>query len=398
MIEWLRSSIPALWLLAGLATVAEYQSTSEVDPVFGSLQNHYRNLLTGDTPDLTTELEQGMEAARRIMEKYPRPFAGAAPMMSAMASDILNRPRASTTSLDPHTSSASQKIGLVLLLGSILQLSHRKLLPEGKPLLVIENPESNLHPTTLATIWRMIERLTWQKIIATNSGTLLSNVPLGSIRRLTRCDGVVKEWSAAPRLLSRDDLRRVSYHVRSRRGSAMFAKCWLLVEGETEFWILPELARICGFDFAAEGVACVEFAQCGVLPLTRLAECLGIAWHALVDGDEAGSRYAEQLTKSGRNQPLPDGISRLTRLRERDIEHCFWRSGFDGVIASLASPSTPCSGSGTAAIRKAIEKSSKPYLALRLIDAAAERGQESVPAVLRRVIESSVKLARSVRS
>jgi putative ATP-dependent endonuclease of OLD family len=169
------------------------------------------------------------------------------------------------------------------------------------------------------------------------------------------------------------------------------------VEGETEFWILPELARICGFDFAAEGVVCVEFAQCGVLPLTRLADCLGIAWHALVDGDDAGLRYAEQLIKSGRNQPLPDEISRLTRLRDRDIEHCFWRSGFDGVIASLASPSAPCGGSGTAVIRKAIEKSSKPYLALRLIDATAERGPESVPDGLRRVIESSVKLARSAR-
>ena len=43
----------------------------------------------------------------------------------------------------------------------------------------------------------------------------------------------------------------------------MFARCWLLVEGETEFWIMPELARV-GWISRQEGIVCVEFAQCGV--------------------------------------------------------------------------------------------------------------------------------------
>ena len=61
-----------------------------------------------------------------------------------------------------------------------------------------------------------------------------------------------------------DDLRHIAYHVRLNRAGALFARCWLFVEGETEAWLLPELAQICGYDFPAEGIRCVEFAQSGL--------------------------------------------------------------------------------------------------------------------------------------
>jgi len=402
VLEWLRKLVPVLWLRFGLLTPASEAASANSatdsavgDPLFAALDLRYRNLITGNTPDFAAELEHGALVARELMERYPQLFAGAVPMMSAMASEILNPRRVTSAITDPQRSTAAHKIGVLLLLGSILQLAHRTLLPQGKPILVIENPESNLHPITLATVWRMIGRLSWQKIIATNSGTLLSSAPLSSIRRLTRNDGKVSEWSVPPRLLSRDNLRRVSYHLRSRRSSAMFARCWLLVEGETEYWIVPELARVCGFDFSEEGVTCVEFAQCGLPPLTKLADRLGIAWHVLVDGDDAGKRYADAAWKLLGSGSTPDHIMRVTRLRDRDIEHCFWNNGFAEVIQRIASPGGAVRGaSATATIKRAIDRTSKPFLALSLIDAVAERGPASVPAPLQEMIESSVKLAR----
>jgi putative ATP-dependent endonuclease of OLD family len=316
-------------------------------------------------------------------------------MMSAMASEILDPRHPTSTAEVPAGSTIAHKIGLLLLLGSILQLAHRTVLPQSRPILVIENPESNLHPITLATVWRVIERLAWQKIISTNSGTVLSNAPLSAIRRLTRNNGKVSEWSVPPRALSRDTLRRVSYHLRSRRSSAMFARCWLMVEGETEYWVVPELARICGYDLAAEGVVCVEFAQCGLAPLIKLADRFGISWHVLVDGDDAGQRYAD-AARSLISPRLAQGqLARITKIRERDIEHCFWNSGFADVIKRVANSRTQLGGgAATAAIRKAIEKTSKPFLALSLIDAVAERGPESVPASLREMVISAIMQAR----
>jgi len=46
-------------------------------------------------------------------------------------------------------------------------------------------------------------------------------------------------------------------------------------------------------------------------------------------------------------------------------------------------------------INKAVRNRSKPYLALSVAEAAAERGPEGVPASLRRVVETSVRLART---
>ena len=129
-------------------------------------------------------------------------------------------------------------------------------------------------------------------------------------------------------------------------------------------------------------------------PLIKLADHLGIACHVLTDGDDAGQHYAETAMVAARR--IPGAAGRVTMLRERDIEHCFWQQGFEDVIRKVAYPA-PAGRGGTASvtIRKAIERTSKPFLALKLIEAVMERGPESVPKALRQMIESSIKLARA---
>jgi putative ATP-dependent endonuclease of OLD family len=399
-LAWLRELVPALWLRQGWitspadpASSPSFTRNTSLDELLIRIERHHRNLLSGESPDLVAELEQGALAARDLLERTEGVFTGAGPLMSAMASEILNR-RDAPASKHALGANAANKIAMLVLLGALIQLLRRRTLPQSKPVLVIENPEANLHPMTLAAVWRIIERILWQKVITTNSGTILSSAPITSLRRLTRSQGTVTEWSVSPRALSKDNLRRVAYHLRSRRASAMFARSWLLVEGETEFWALPELARICGYDFSAEGVVCVEFAQCGLAPLTKLADQLGIAWLVLVDGDDAGRRYAEaalHLKRSGSSTSRS-----VIQIRERDIEHCFWNSGFAPTIQAIAYPhAAPRPSSPASVIRKAIERTSKPFLALSLLDAAAARGPRSVPPILRSAIDASVALARS---
>ncbi len=403
--NWLHGLLPVLWLQPGQLTgipepdgdVGVGQGDPMDDPMLKALAVHHRNILTGSTLNMDAELEAGAGAARVLLNKYSEVFAGSGQMMSAVVSEILDRGPSSTAERS-HASTASQKIAVLLVLGALLQLV-RQVLREGPlpdhatPILVIENPEVNLHPITLATVWRTIEGITWQKILATHSDVVLADAPLTSLRRLTRRGGVVEEWAVAQNALTGDALRKVSYHLRSRRASAMFARCWLLVEGETEYWVLPDLARICGYDLAEEGVACVEFAQSGVAPFATLAHHLGISWHVMVDGDEAGQHYAETVRALALG---PAGLKTpVTVLREPDIEHCFWRHGFSDVIAEVANVADPSKTTSSRVIRKAIERTSKPFLALTLIDAAARRGPESVPPILRRVIEATVALARA---
>ncbi len=183
----------------------------------------------------------------------------------------------------------------------------------------------------------MLARIRWQKIVTTHSGDLLSVTPLAQIRRLVRHDGIVRASGTAPARRCRASiLRRVGYHLRMHRGVAMFARVWLLVEGESEFWILPQVAQVMGHDLAMEGICPVGFAQCGIDPLVRTAREFGIEWHLLADGDEAGRQYVD----AARTITSGDGDrnrARDLRFAENDIEHCFWRHGdAASVIAALA--------------------------------------------------------------
>ena len=137
--------------------------------------------------------------------------------------------------------------------------------PDASPVVVVDSPDARLHPVLVARVWRFLHSVASQVIVTTNSADVVAASPLRSLRRLVRRDGGrVAVTRVVPAEFSIDDLRRVIYHVRLRRGSSLLARTWFLVEGETEVWLLTEFAAMLGYSFAAEGVACVEFAQCGL--------------------------------------------------------------------------------------------------------------------------------------
>ena len=198
----------------------------------------------------------------------------------------------------------------------------------SEPILALEEPEAHLHPSAIRALWSTLDGLAGQKLIATHSGDLLAAVPLKAIRRLARKNGQVQIFNVKDNTLNQRDLQKVTYHVRSKRGALLFARCWLLVEGETDFTVLPEVARLLGYDFDLSGICCVEFSQCGLKPLIQVARDLGIEWHLLADGDKAGSDYEKTASKYLDADPAAD---RITKIAQLDIEHCFWHAGHHAV-------------------------------------------------------------------
>ena len=160
------------------------------------------------------------------------------------------------------------------------------------------------------------------------------------------------------------------------RGVAMFARVWLLVEGESEFWILPQVAQVMGHDLAMEGICRVGFAQCGIDPLVRTAREFGIEWHLLADGDEAGRHYVDPRGV----HPRGEGHERMTFLPEHDIEHCFWHTDTPARSWKWRDcRRAPSGGRPAQAIAKAVQRRSKPFLALRLVESVARAGPAGVP-------------------
>ncbi len=389
LLVWLNRRLPVLRLGSGVVESMRSLGDSALRPggeanseLTERVLQHYRSLLLGNSMDPSGEIEAGYQAAAELLRSSPESLD--------LASSPLARARGAVPLLH---GTAAQKIGTLLLVGAMLHGSEQEGEDGALPLILIDDPEAHLHPMTLASIWSILDRVTGQKVIGTHSGIVLSAAPVHSLRRLTRSGGIVTQWRVPEGVMSSDDLRRYSYHLRSRRGAANFARCWLLVEGETEFWLMGELARQCGYDLPTEGIACVEFAQCGLAPLVQVARHLGIEWHLLTDGDQAGRNYVAAARRFLR--PGEEG-ERLTLLEDRDIEHCFWRYGYASVFRQAAGKPQSVSfrPNAKAFISRALDRHSKPWMAVQLLEAAATRGKGGVPPPLRRAIETCVRLAR----
>lgn len=285
----------------------------------------------------------------------------------------------------------------VILLGMFSTLLQAKgtvrLDKDARPLLLVEDPETRLHPIMLSVAWSLLNLLPLQRIATTNSGELLSLTPMQYVCRLVRESSRVSAWRLGPEGMNAEDSRRISFHIRFNRASSLFARCWLLVEGETETWVINELARQCGHHFDAEGVKVIEFAQSGLKPLIKFASRMGIEWHVLVDGDEAGKKYAATV-RSLVNNDRDQEHHHLTTLPALDMEHFMYKQGFSSVYHRVAQLPENIPMNMRRVITKAIHRSSKPDLAIEVAMEAGRRGTEAVPSLLKKMFSRVVWLAR----
>lgn len=366
----------------------------------------YDELIASDGPPPPEEVRRGLAAvAKLIGENADRMFQNPSTPARALE-ELVERPVVLSIDSGPELEArlhgaGTRTVALLLLVGAMLEArGATTIAPDAEMILAIEEPEVHLHPLMLAAVWSVIESLRAQKIVTTNAGELLAAARLGMLRRLVRRAAHTDVYRVRHDTLSLDEMRKITYHVRLRRDDVLFARAWLLVEGETEVWLLPELARLMGWDFASEGVHCVEFAQSGVEPLVKVANDLGIEWHLIADGDLAGRMFAEA---AARNTGEATYAHRITLLPQQDIEHCLWDSGYSYVYHSIArgrSHVTRTAGkksrkNATRVIEQAIRNSSKPYLALTVVEQANEEGSPGVPRELQSAIETTLRLARS---
>ncbi|WJV37245.1 ATP-dependent endonuclease [Raoultella terrigena] len=364
----------------------------QLDYLSRELVSHPQNLTDG-------QIRQGLSAMVQLLEHY---FAEQSSVQSRNRLmrrhshdeqrswrylDIINR-------MIDKPGGRSHRVILLGLFSTLLQAKGTvRLDRDARPLLLIEDPETRLHPIMLSVAWHLLNLLPLQRVTTTNSGELLSLTPVEHVCRLVRESSRVSAWRLGPGGMNAEDSRRIAFHIRFNRASSLFARCWLLVEGETETWVINELARQCGHHFDAEGVKVIEFAQSGLKPLIKFARRMGIQWHVLVDGDEAGKKYAATV-RSLLNDDRDLERDHLTTLPALDMEHFMYRQGFSDVYHRVAQlpPNVPMNLRRV--ITKAIHRSSKPDLAIEVAMEAGRRGVESVPVLLKKMFSRVLWLAR----
>jgi putative ATP-dependent endonuclease of OLD family len=202
------------------------------------------------------------------------------------------------------------------------------------PIVALEEPEAHLHPSAVRALWHIIDGIAGQKLISTHSGDLLSEIDIHHVRRLAKTSTGVECFRVPQGLLSDEETRKFSYHVRRARGELLFARCWLLVEGETEAWIYPAAARAMDVNLHRLGVRVVEYSQSDVGLLAKVANALGIPWYCVVDDDSGRIKY-EPAVKA--NLGSAAEADRLV-LPYTNIEIHLLVNGYDGVYAPLMPP------------------------------------------------------------
>src|SRR5581483_12026745 len=159
----------------------------------------------------------------------------------------------------------------------------------SSPLLALEEPEAHLHPFATRSLWSTLQAIPGRKIVASHSGDLVANAPLASIRRMYSLNGDTKIGFIPPNLLDADEERKIQFHITEGRGELLFARCWLLYEGESEHSILDGIARSSGRDLDRWGVRMVSYRNSGHQCLLKAANAWGIPWFILADGDAQGN-------------------------------------------------------------------------------------------------------------
>jgi len=141
----------------------------------------------------------------------------------------------------------TQSLAVLMLFSAFLEVQ-----TESAAVLALEEPEAHLHPSAIRALWTLVGTFSGQKLISTHSGDLLAEVDIRDVRRLARTAEGIKSFRVAPDLLSPEETRKFNYQIRRARGALLFARCWLLVEGETETWVYPAAARALDLNLLAD--------------------------------------------------------------------------------------------------------------------------------------------------
>lgn len=185
----------------------------------------------------------------------------------------------------------ARSLAVLLLFDAYLR---RRLGKEGgtaAPITVLEEPEAHLHPAASRLLMEVVQRFPGQKVVSTHSGDLIGRLDPRSVRRLAYRDGEVQAYRADFDSMAEKDERTFRRAIRRGRGDLLFARCWLMYEGETEAVVFHGVAEVLGLDLDRHGVATLQCSEVSPGALFRIANQFGIPWYLVYDGDRGRRKY-----------------------------------------------------------------------------------------------------------
>lgn len=134
--------------------------------------------------------------------------------------------------------------------------------------------------------------------------------------------------------LSDTDLAELQTAVRRIRGEILFARCWLLCEGQSEYVLLHGFAELLGTPLDVSGIAVIDFQNSGGAPaqFAILAHSLGFPWMLQCDGDAEGDKFIGAIKQAF----APSDVSgSCYQLNVQDLEEFFVKNGLESQLDTI---------------------------------------------------------------
>ena len=142
-------------------------------------------------------------------------------------------------------------------------------------------------------------------------------------------DGLKSLYQQSQLYLSDNDLAELDTYAKRIRGEVLFARAWLLCEGQSEYLLLRYFAELMGTSFDQAGITVIDFQNNGSAgAFVGLARAFEVPWMMVCDNDDEGQQFIKQL----KNRHLTDQeIKELVRLlpgKGVDFETFLVKNGF----------------------------------------------------------------------
>ena len=174
-----------------------------------------------------------------------------------------------------------------------------------------------MHPHAIRVMLRTLEEIAGQDqiVFTTHSNEFVNRVPIKQIHIFQRINASTSHVTSPElRGISSKRLVQVQRYLQESRSDMLFARGVLLVEGQTEFFALPSLARTLGHDIDRDGISIVFTSGDGnIETYHKILEAFDIPHAILGDGD------GKQLAKQSEYSQLLGDSSRVFVL-ENDFE------------------------------------------------------------------------------